>query len=270
MTDPPLADVTVQPRVALALLEALRTSDTPSEVLEAEDFSQSLPRRLGLSAVIASQIQRYEALQERNRELDASEVVDLFQLISRRPDASSVFRRAGDHLSREELGGRSAVARGTTRILPDFAARALALRRLRRLAAAVSPYAGVRSERKPPSLIVEGCLPAFACDSPKGCLLLTGPVQSFLGTYLGIEAEVVHPLCEARGDSACVWRLDPERETGESSPEAAAESSRGAAAPEAELSPESQVEEAGGPTGASSGESSEEQETTTPATRPSS
>lgn len=201
------ADVTVQPRVALALLEALRTSDTPSEILEAEDFAQSLPRRLGLSSVIARQIQRYEGLEKQSRALEASEVVDLFQLVSRRPDAVRVFRRAGEHLARQELEGRSMLARGATRILPDFAARTLALRRLCRLAAAVNPAAGIRSERNPASLIVEGCLPAYACDSPEGCLVLVAPVQSFLNSYLGLEAEAVHPLCEAAGDSACVWRL---------------------------------------------------------------
>lgn len=243
------ADVMVQPRVALALLEALRTNDTPAEILEAEDFSQSLPRRLGLSAVIARQIQRYEALAKQNRQLEASEVVDLFRLISRRPDAGDIFRRAGEELAEQELRGRSVLARGTVRILPDFAARTLALRRLRRLAAAVNPAAGIRSERKPASLIVEGSLPAYACESTEGCRVLVSPVQLLLSSYLGLEAEAVHPLCEARGDSACVWRLQqtgPASGSVETKGPAASQEERAASQGKRERQPEAKQEPDGG------------------------
>src|SRR5690606_9092655 len=50
----------VDPLLPLALLEAVRTRDKPREVLEDEDLAASLPRRLGLTSVVESQIRRYE------------------------------------------------------------------------------------------------------------------------------------------------------------------------------------------------------------------
>ena len=53
-------DTAVLAALPLALLQSTRSHDRPGEVLEDEDLSASLPRRLGLSGVIESQIQRYE------------------------------------------------------------------------------------------------------------------------------------------------------------------------------------------------------------------
>ena len=48
----------------LAILESVRTHDRPAEVLEDEDLTISLPRRLGLTGVIETQIYRYQAAQK--------------------------------------------------------------------------------------------------------------------------------------------------------------------------------------------------------------
>ena len=45
--------------VALTLLEVIKQQDIPSEVLESEDPTVTMPRRLGLSDVIEMQIRRY-------------------------------------------------------------------------------------------------------------------------------------------------------------------------------------------------------------------
>ena len=84
-------DAEVSPDVALALLEALRDADVPTEHLKHEDVQQSLPRRLGLSPVVEANIRRYAALSRDGGSIRAQEVGELFQLVSRRPDARSVF-----------------------------------------------------------------------------------------------------------------------------------------------------------------------------------
>lgn len=201
--------------VGVALLEALRSTDTPPETLEAEDFSQSLPRRLGLSGVIDRQIERYARLEEEGEGLPPSDAEDLFRLISRRSDAADICRRAGRALVDRDLDSRSLGARAISRAGPAVLTRWLALRAASRLARRVNPSASVRTERDPPSLIVEGSLPARACDGPEGCELLAQSLEAYLAAYAGTESRGVHPLCESEGDSACVFRLASDAAVGQ-------------------------------------------------------
>lgn len=200
----------VDSSVGVVLLEALRSTDTPPETLEAEDFSQSLPRRLGLSGVIERQIERYTRLQEEGEGLAPSAAEDLFRLISRREDAEAVFRRAGRDLARRDLEDRGLGSKAVAWTGPAALTRWLALRSASRLARRVNPSASVRTERSPASLIVEESLPARACEGSDGCELLARALETFLEAYVGSDSPAVHPLCESRGDSACVFRLDPE------------------------------------------------------------
>lgn len=198
---------TVDSAVGVALLEALRSTDTPPETLQAEDFSQSLPRRLGLSGVIDRQIERYARLEEEGEGLSPPAAEDLFRLIGRRSDAGDVFRRAGRSLADRDLRSRGLGSRAVSRTGPAILARWLALRRAAGLARRVSPAASVRTEGDPPSLVVEGCLPARACGEPDGCEFLGEALETFLEAYVGADAPSVHPLCESGGDPACVFRL---------------------------------------------------------------
>ena len=200
--------------VGVVLLEALRSTDTPPETLEAEDFTQSLPRRLGLSGVIERQIERYTRLEEEGEGLEPSAAEDLFRLISRREDSGDVFRRAGRDLARRELRSRGIGSKALSWTGPTVLTRWLALRAAARLARRVSPVASVRTDRDPPSLVVEGCLPARACQGRDGCELLARGLQTFLEGYAGSETPVVHPMCESVGDPACVFRLASRSEGG--------------------------------------------------------
>lgn len=205
----PLPAARTTPVVALALLEALRSSDTPEEVLEDEDVQQSLPRRLGLSEAVGTQIRRYRDLKDRKAEMSARELVDLLVLVARRPDAGPVFARAGAWLARRQLeegGLRRSVARAP---LPDAVHRHLAFRTARSVARQVNPGAEVRIERKPPALVLEGSLPA-AAGVPEACRMVRAALATALSLH-GLEAgaeDGLHPLCESRGDSCCLWRPD--------------------------------------------------------------
>lgn len=204
----------VDSAVGVVLLEALRSTDTPPETLEAEDFARSLPRRLGLSGVIERQIERYARLEEEGEGLEPAAAEDLFRLISRREDSGDVFGRAGRELASRELGARGLGSKALSWIGPSVLTRWLALRAAGRLAERVSPSASVRTERNPPSLVVEGCLPARACEAPDGCELLAQGLEIFLDAYGGSDTPVVHPMCESASDPACVFRL-PSRSEGD-------------------------------------------------------
>lgn len=203
----PLASARTTPAVAVALLEALRSSDTPEEVLEDEDVQQSLPRRLGLSEVVDTQIRRYRELNEQKITMSGRELADLFVLVARRPDAEAVFERAGSRLTRRRLeAGR--LRRGMASApLPHRLQEHLALRTARTVAESVNPGGSVRTERDPPALVLEDTLSA-ATGAPEACQVVGGALSTALSLHgVGEGRGTHHPLCEARGDSCCVWRL---------------------------------------------------------------
>jgi len=224
------ADTRVSPFVALALLNALRDTDTPEETLEDEDLARSLPRRLGLSRAVDAQIRRYRELSEGRTSLRAEEVADLFVLVARRPDAVEVFHAAGRWLTGRRLAGRRVKARILGIPLPESVRIRLALRAARQVALEVSPGGRVRIERDPDALVLEGSLPVRACGSPRACELVSAALARSLESH-GLAGDdpdgepeegggdsgggaasgptVLHPLCEARDEGACVWRSGP-------------------------------------------------------------
>lgn len=210
LPDDPLTGARVSPLVPLALLETLRSSDTPEEVLEDEDVQQSLPRRLGLSDAVDAQIRRYRELQKRRAWLGGGEMADLLELVDRRPDAVDVYEQAGRWLVRRSVRSDRLRAGLASAPLPRALRVRLALRAARRVARQLNPAAeDVRSELDPPALVVEGSFPA-ACGAPDACRMTAGAFRGAFSLHSldagGGEARVAHPLCEGRGDRCCVWR----------------------------------------------------------------
>lgn len=202
------AEQRTTPRVALALLESLRSTDTPAEVLEDEDLQQSLPRRLGLSNAVEAQIHRYRKLAASKDELRAAELADLLTLVARRPDAAAVFADAGRRLARTRLGGRRVRERLVGIPLPEAIRRRLAFRVARGIAAEANPGAALRTERSPLALVVERSLSA-AADTPDACHLVRAALAESLeahGLGDGAGEGAVHPLCEVHGDECCLWQ----------------------------------------------------------------
>lgn len=199
----------IPPSVAQALLESLRVIDTPPEEpvehKDLPDIAAALPHRLGLSTAVEDQIHRYA---RRKSAVPVQEVASLIRLIGRRPDARKVFAEAGRRLARLDLEERGLPSRVAGTGLPRHVRHRLALRRLRRLARRLNPDGEVRTERKPPSLVIARCLTARTTRGGDGCALLTGAMTSLLEAY-GVESvEVAHPSCEARSNGPCVWKLE--------------------------------------------------------------
>lgn len=205
--DADLDRVKISPWVALALLESLRSTDTPVETLGDEDLQRSLPRRLGLSTAVADQIQRTEELARTNGSLPARAIVDLFSLVGRRPDADAVFAGAGRWLAARQLKRGPRPRLLGILPLPRFIRHWRALRATRKVARRVSPISTIRIERKPPALVLENNIATFATDSRDGCELLLAVFRAALHAVSNRPREVVHPMCESRGDDCCVWRM---------------------------------------------------------------
>lgn len=214
-SDDRLTGQRVSPLVALGLLEALRSSDTPRETLEEEDVRQSLPRRLGLSQAVEEQIGRYRDLADRKIHVPAREVADLMVLVTRRPDAGRVFFRAGRWVAEQHLEGRSLRTRLVGGPLPRALRIRLALRVARTLADLLSPTGRSTIETDPPTLAVASCFPAIASGQSSACRLVEGAFHEVLRAH-GEEVErnpgghLVHTACEARGETRCVWTVASE------------------------------------------------------------
>lgn len=191
----------IRAEVALAILETMRSQDLPEEVLQDEDLTMTLPRRLGLSDVIDAQIRRYREDARARRRIADSEFRDLVRLVIRRPDSEDIFLQVGEGLA--GMVGRE--GRGWRRILPRGVAFLLARRRVRRLLRSLLgrspgrllPGRFVLETRN--SLLVE-------CD-PGGdaCSLVAGLSGAVLSRMTGLRLAVVEQECQARGGAVCRW-----------------------------------------------------------------
>lgn len=193
----------------LALLESVRSHDHPGEILEDEDLSVSLPRRLGLTGIVETQIMRYESAQRSGRPVQLNEVMGLFKLVMRRPDAEPILRETGQRIARWSFRRTpdfwtALLHRGPVRLAMRSARRA-AVRSLRNL------RAGSRVEAtKPFTIRVSDSVTSRVEDSSPACTLFTGMIEEQILLYTGKPLRVTHSQCSARDGAACEWTLLPE------------------------------------------------------------
>jgi hypothetical protein len=135
---------TVDARLPLSLLEAVRVVDTPEGNVEAEYIEELRTKRLGLSDTVYAQIKRYSEAVRRNERTVRDEAAALARLIGRRTDAHRVFESAGSLLAHEAVETVSGARRAAIRRLPGMLARPMALSAVRRLA---RRYLDARLER---------------------------------------------------------------------------------------------------------------------------
>ncbi|HKK92327.1 MAG TPA: hypothetical protein VJ925_02795 [Longimicrobiales bacterium] len=206
---------TAKPRIrahlALAILEVLQAQDTPVEVLEDENPSQTMPRRLGLSGVVDRQVQLYRAEARRGGRITDGQFHDLVQLVTRRPDAPEIFWQVGRRMA--DAGDQTLVSR----LLPEPLRYARLRRRVRRRIRKV--FGRVIGGFAPGPFSMEGRDLLFTRHAPAGeaCYLASGLCQSLVEEGLGAAYHVVHDRCEARGDALCRWTITGDATVRESS-----------------------------------------------------
>lgn len=185
--------------VALRLLEVIRDQDVPVEVLEEEDPTVTMPRKLGLSDVVERQIRSYREDAKRGVKLTDAEIRDLFRLVIRRPDGEEIFSKAG-----RLLAGRDPRRRWRRALPAGLAQRLARIRLQRRLKALFGRRMGGFSGR---GFTLEGRALLFVEADPGGdaCALLTGLSEAVLEQAAGRPASVTHSRCQARGDALCRW-----------------------------------------------------------------
>lgn len=182
--------------------------DRPEEVLEDEDLSASLPRRLGLSEVIRAQIQRFQREQREGHPQTTEQVEDLIRLVVRRPDALPIFWEAGRRMARHAWGERSPGMRRMVRFMPGPLARMAVHRAGKRMFRELAGESRVWVNRWPMELKIAESLTARADPSGFACCFYGGAFAELLQHYTGRRYRALHPECEARGASVCRWTVE--------------------------------------------------------------
>jgi len=176
----------------------MRDQDVPPEVLEDEDPTVTLPRRLGLSDVVGRQIRTYREDVRKGSRLSDDELQDLLRLVIRRPDSEEIFFKVGETLA----GDKPSRWR---RVLPKSVALALSRTRVRKRLKFLfgRPMGGFGRG----SFSVEGRALLFIQADPGGdaCALVSGLCKGAIEGASGRQAVVTHSLCQSRGDALCRW-----------------------------------------------------------------
>ena len=195
----------VTPAFPLALLESVRSHDRPDEVLEEEDLTVSMSRRLGMTGIVGNQIRRYEAAQRSGGTVRLDEVMGLIRLVLRRPDAAAILHETGQRLARVQFRRTSGMWRSVLHRAPN----ALGLRAARRAArrAFHTFELGEQIEiAKPFSVRVADAGTARVDPAGAACALITGLLEELLLLYTGKQRTVTHTDCTTRGGRRCVWQ----------------------------------------------------------------
>lgn len=205
---PPTAAPSITPVFPLLVLETMRDLDRPTELLEDEDISLSMPRRLGLSEVVRIQIQRFQEEVRQKRPQGASQVEDLVRLVVRRSDAEEIFRQAGVKVAAHMWEQRSPARRRVVRFLPGPLGRMAAQRGVRRMVDRLAGWSRVTVNRWPMELRIRDSLTARADPTGRACAFYGGAFAEMLEYYTGRPYRVLHPECEAREGETCRWTVE--------------------------------------------------------------
>src|SRR6202158_5140695 len=199
---------TVNAIVPLSLLEAVRSVDIPEgEDVDVEYVQEHRNKRLGLSDTVIAQIRRYKDAMKRNQPIAIHEASGIARLIGRRPDAESIFTRAGTIVANRIYQLISATRRQIIHLLPGFLARPLAFRQVKR---AGEKYLGASVRRVGASIVV-GIRESVTFETaPKGigCLYYESALRELLKLLVNGGGMIDHVHCRERGEDICEWRAE--------------------------------------------------------------
>jgi hypothetical protein len=192
----------------LALLQSTRAHDRPGEVLEDEDLSASLPRRLGLSGVIETQIHRYETAAKSGKRVPSDEFNNLLKLMLRRPDAENILRQTGARVAQRQF---ESVPQGwlkVLRIMPRAVMLAAIRRATTKLFKNIAGTNNISVSGNPIHARIKS--PQTAALEPAGiaCALYASAFEEIASLYLGRKARVQQVKCVTAGGSYCDWQLE--------------------------------------------------------------
>lgn len=189
----------------LAILEAMRNLDSPSDEEVAEYVDELLKKRLGLSQTVLAQMRRYEVLVRKDDGVSGEEFEQILRLAGRRTDGALVFGDGGRRAARRAVDRLAPVARWAARSLPRFLGRRFGFAAARRAARDVF---ALRLAREGGQAVAHLAPPWPVRATPDGaaCGFYAAGLAELLRQLIEFEGTVQHVHCRVRGDAACEWR----------------------------------------------------------------
>jgi predicted hydrocarbon binding protein len=156
---------------------------------------------------VIAQIRRYKDALKRNQPIAIHEASGIARLIGRRPDAESIFTRAGSIVANRIYQMISATRRQIIHLLPGFLARPLAFRQVKR---AGEKYLGAKVRRVGASIVVGVKESVTYETAPKGigCLYYESALRELLKLLVNGGGMIDHVHCRERGEDICEWRAE--------------------------------------------------------------
>ncbi len=195
--------------IALSVLEAVRASDLAKGDPRDEDHPGQEAVKLGRTASVAAQIDRYSAMVRRNGAVSTEELAGLFTLVLRRSDADLVFadtgRRAGRHAAERTALPLRMLHKALPRSLRDRVGRRL----VRRAAARVFD---ITIDHDGTNAAAVGACGGQAIPGGGPCGLYGSGLAELLRTFTAFDGAYFRTACRARGDGTCRWSTTQERE----------------------------------------------------------
>ena len=203
------------PLIPQSLLEAIRNLDTPLDDGLTDLAGEVTAKRLGLSHTVTQQIERYQESSARRQLVPVEEVILVFRLVGRRPDAALVYADAGRRAARYAVRAAGPGPRLLLRVLPGPVRRRLGgpaaarvARRLLRIGLELGQGRAVEhgGGGEGASARVSDSLASLAGYPGTGCAFYGAALAELLRVTSGFEGAMVHEQCRGRGDPSCAWR----------------------------------------------------------------
>lgn len=170
---------------------------------------EMVAKRLGLSPTVALQIERYQASASRKQPVPEEEVILIFRLVGRRPDAALVYADAGRRAARYVVRTAGRGTRVMLGVLPGGLGRGAGRSAAARLS---QSRLGVELERHAHShgeTITARVTETLATKSGyagTGCAFYSAALAELLRMTSGFEGAMVHEHCRGAGEAYCSWR----------------------------------------------------------------
>ena len=199
---------TVNAIVPLSLLESVRSVDIPEgDDVDVEYVQEHRNKRLGLSDTVIAQIRRYKEAMKHNQPIALNEAAGIARLIGRRPDAESIFTRAGTIVANRMYQLISSTRRQIIHLLPGFLARPLAFRQVKR---AGEKYLGASVRRVGASVVlsIKDSVTFESAAKGVGCLYYESALREMLRLLVNGGGMIDHVRCREKGEEICEWRAE--------------------------------------------------------------
>jgi len=193
--------------IPLALFEAVRALDLPTDDGLEEFHDELVVKRLGMNRTVVAQIERYGGLARGDKRVDGEEVAAVLRLVGRRPDAGLVYAEAGHRAARRAAARVSGLLRLLRHLLPAGFGGFLA----RRAAADVFGIA-LRADRGGVAAGMDDPIALRATPGGAACAFFGSAVAELLRIFTPFDGALLHHACRGRGDGECHWRAGPPEE----------------------------------------------------------